>query len=224
MLGDLEEIRLTASKFFEQIQSWMPFISKKRFYEIYLRPSFQSKPDVALLLISLKLITTLPSSNSWNPRTALYHAVKHFYLEAEGFSIFSIQILQAGVIICIYELGHAIYPAAFLSIGACARYAHALGINAGTTFNTRRVLTLIEVEERRRVWWAIIILDRFVLSFFHCLRTILAPTIYIEYWSLLKLHKYRLPGQTLCNSRSQARWSFAVRWCSMGSRCMSQSF
>lgn len=180
MLGDLEEIRLTASKFFEQIHLWMPFISKKRFYELYLRPSFQTKPDVALLLLSLKLITTLPSSHLWNPRTALYHAVKHFYLEIEGSSIFSIQILQAGVLLSIYELGHAIYPAAFLSIGACARYAHALGINASKTLNTRRVLTLVEVEERRRVWWAIVILDRYVPKPFSLFESHLAPALCIE--------------------------------------------
>ncbi|KIM97046.1 hypothetical protein OIDMADRAFT_44475 [Oidiodendron maius Zn] len=162
LLGDVNEIRITASKFFEHIHSWMPFISKKRFHEFYLRPSFQSRPDAALLLLALKLITTLPPTSPRNPRTAMYHATKHFYLEVEGSNHFSIPVLQAGVLLALYELGHAIYPAAYLSIGACARYAHALGINISGAMNTRRVLTLVEVEERRRVWWAIIILDRFV--------------------------------------------------------------
>lgn len=164
LLGDANEIRATASKFFEHIHLWMPFISKKRFYELYLRSSFQSRPDVVLLLLSLKLITTLPPTSPRNPRTPLYYAAKHFYLDVEGSSIFSIPVLQAGVLLALYELGHAIYPAAFLSIGACARYAHALGINVSGTLHTRRVLTLVEAEERRRVWWAIVILDRFVPS------------------------------------------------------------
>jgi hypothetical protein len=102
----------------------------------------------------------MQSTNPRNPRTRLYHAVKHFYVEVEGSSIFSIPVLQAGVLLALYELGHAIYPAAYLSIGVCARYAHAIGINASGTLNTRKVLTLAEVEERRRVWWAIVILDR----------------------------------------------------------------
>ncbi|KAF2801827.1 putative fungal-specific transcription factor [Mytilinidion resinicola] len=161
LLGDIDEIRATASKFFEHIHMWMPFISKKRFHELHLR-SFQSQPDIALLLVSLKLITTLPPVSPRNPRTPLYYTAKHFYLEVEGSSIFSIPILQAGILIALYELGQAIYPAAYLSIGACARYAHAHGINVGGTLNTRRAVTLIEVEERRRVWWAIVILDRFV--------------------------------------------------------------
>ncbi|KAL2698184.1 hypothetical protein AAEP93_010894 [Penicillium crustosum] len=141
LLGDLDEIQLTAMRFFKHIHQWMPFISKKRFYDLYLQPAFRSRPDIVLLLLALKLITTFPP------------AVEES---------FSILVLQAGVLIALYELGHGIYPAAFLSIGACARYAHALGINVSRTAPNRRVLTLVEVEERRRVWWAIVILDRFV--------------------------------------------------------------
>jgi hypothetical protein len=162
LLGDLDEIRRTAATFFGCIHSWMPFVSKKRFYELHLRPSFKFRPDIALLLLSFKLVTTLPPKRPRNPRSPLYHAAKHFYLEVEGSSAFSVPVLQAGVLLCLYELGHAIYPSAFLSIGACARYAHALGIDGGKTAETRKVLTLVEVEERRRIWWAIVILDRLV--------------------------------------------------------------
>lgn len=161
-LGGLDEIRLTADKFFGHIHQWMPFISKKRFYDLYMQPSFHSRPDVALLLLALKLITTLPLPHLPNPRTALYHTVKHFYLEVE--SSLSLLVLQAGILVALYELGHGIYPAAFLSIGKCGRYAHALGIDTSRTVPATRVLTLVEVEERRRVWWAIVILDRYVAN------------------------------------------------------------
>lgn len=160
LLGSLDEIRLTADKFFGHIHQWMPFISKKRFYDLYIQPPFHSRLDVALLLLALKLITTLPLADSPNPRTTLYHTVKHFYLEVEG--SFSLLVLQAGILVALYELGHGIYPAAFLSIGQCARYAHALGLNAGHMVPATKVFTLVEVEERRRVWWAIVILDRYV--------------------------------------------------------------
>lgn len=162
LLGSLDEIRLNADKFFRHIHQWMPFISKKRFYELYMQPSFHSRPDVALLLLALRLITTLPLPDLPNPRTPLYHTVKHFYLEVEG--SFSLLVLQAGILVALYELGHGIYPAAFLSIGQCARYAHALGINTSHMVPATKVLTLVEVEERRRVWWAIVVLDRYVSS------------------------------------------------------------
>ncbi|KAH8658451.1 putative fungal-specific transcription factor [Xylariales sp. PMI_506] len=162
LLGDMNEIHIVARDYFEYIHTWMPFISKKRFYDIYLRAPFQHKPDVVLLLLCLKLITTLPPTDPRNPRTALYKTVKHFYLEVESSTTFSMLVLQSSVLLVLYELGHAIYPAAFLSLGTCARYAHALGIDVGNSTIGRRVLTRIEVEERKRVWWAIVILDRFV--------------------------------------------------------------
>ncbi|KAM0476127.1 hypothetical protein ACHAPX_006544 [Trichoderma viride] len=162
LLGSLDEIRLSADKFFGHIHQWMPFISKKRFYDLYMQPSLHSRPDVALLLLALKLITTLPLPGLPNPRTLLYHTVKHFYLEVEG--SFSLLVLQAGILVALYELGHGIYPATFLSIGQCARYAHALGINTSHMVPLTKVLTLLEVEERRRVWWAIVILDRRFVS------------------------------------------------------------
>lgn len=174
LLGDIDEIRATASKFFEYIHLWMPFISKKRFYELHLPSSFQSQPDVVLLLLSLKLITTIPPTSPRNPQTPLYHAVKHFYLEVEHSSILSLPVLQAGVVLALYELGHAIYPAAFLSIGTCTRYAYTLGINVSQSLKISRVLTLVEAEERRRVWWAIVILDRFVTGSYYYKSTPLA--------------------------------------------------
>lgn len=161
LLGSMNDICTTVSSFFAHIHLWMPFICKKRFFEVHLRLSFQSRPEVALLLLSLKLVTTLPPTSPRNPRTSLYYTLKHFYLEVEGSSTVSILVLQAGVLLALYELGQAIYPAAYLSIGACARYAHAIGINSSSV-GTKRVLTLVEVQERRRVWWAIVILDRSV--------------------------------------------------------------
>ncbi|KAJ5970091.1 uncharacterized protein N7479_000009 [Penicillium vulpinum] len=178
LLGNLNEIQLTATRFFNHIHLWMPFISKKRFYDLYLRPSFHSRPDVVLLLLALRLITTFPPAGSRSPRTVLYNSTKHFYLNVEG--SFSILTLQAGVLVALYELGHGIYPAAFLSIGTCARYAHALGINVSRTVPIRRVLTLVEVEERRRVWWAIVILDRFVAVHHECRIWILMPKSFVS--------------------------------------------
>jgi hypothetical protein len=167
LLGNMDEMHIFASCYFENIHTWMPFISKKRFYASHLRTPLQTRPDIVLLLLALKLITTPPPSRPRNPRTPLYHAVKHFHLDVESSSAVSTPTLQAGILLALYEILHAIYPAAFQSIGACARYAHALGINVSKSLNTKRMLTLVEVEERRRVWWAIVILDRFVPSSTH---------------------------------------------------------
>ena len=90
----------------------MPFVSKKRFYDLYLQSPFQSKPEIILLLLTLKLLTKLTSTSPRNPQTSLYRATKNFSLEVEGSSIFSPTVLEAGVLLAPYEFGHATYPAA----------------------------------------------------------------------------------------------------------------
>lgn len=79
----------------------------------------------------------------------------------------SLRILQAGILIALYETGHAIYPAAYLSVGACVRYGIALGIDKlvlepDGAHDGLRIYTQTEVEEQRRVWWALLLLDRSV--------------------------------------------------------------
>jgi len=61
----------------------------------------------------------------------------------------------------VYEVGHAIYPSASISIGACAKYTCALGIDKTGTEGQAHTFDWVESEERSRAWWAIVILDRF---------------------------------------------------------------
>ncbi|KAF5867418.1 putative fungal specific transcription protein [Botrytis fragariae] len=137
LLGDITSIHQCATEFFSHDHTWMSFISKPRFYSYHLpcQSTIPNRPETILLLLSIKLITTLPPTNPRNPQTSLYQAIKHYCLEVETSNVPSLPILQAEILIALYEMGHGIYPAAYLSIGACAR---------------------------RRVWWAIVILDRFV--------------------------------------------------------------
>lgn len=159
ILGNINDVYLTSNKYFANIHPWMPIISKQRFYDVHLLLSPLGKPDIGLLFLAQKLITTHPPASPQAARTELYHAAKHFCLELEGSNIFSLPILQANILIALYEIGHAVYPAAYLTVGACARYAHALGLNVKGV-RSRKGKTMIEAEERRRVWWAIVILDR----------------------------------------------------------------
>lgn len=62
---------------------------------------------------------------------------------------------------CVYELGHGIYPSAYLSVGACARYGAALGYEeCGYEDPGEGRGEWVEAEERNRTCWAILILDR----------------------------------------------------------------
>jgi hypothetical protein len=64
------------------------------------------------------------------------------------------------LLIVLYEAGHGIYPAASISMASCARVARNLGLHK------IRSKPLSEngddLGEKRRTWWAIHNLDRYV--------------------------------------------------------------
>ena len=95
-------------------------------------------------------------------RVPEYHAAKRFYAELEGGGAFSPQVLQAGVLIALYEYGHAIYPVAHLTIGGLARYGISAGLDGTAPSQMAPPSDWIEAEERKRIWWGVLILDRYV--------------------------------------------------------------
>jgi hypothetical protein len=106
----------------------------------------------------MKMIMDMPRDQ--DPRTATYLAAKHSYLELEIQGVVSLQVLQAGVLIALYEFGHAIFPSAAVSVEACVRYGCELGINWDAKFAEKKPFSWIDIEEQKRAWWSIFILDR----------------------------------------------------------------
>jgi hypothetical protein len=140
----------------------MPFISKTWTFKHLLSPLSQAHADSTLLLLSIQLISWIPSASE-NPKTPMYIAAKQFFFEIETAGSLSIRAIQAGLLIGLYEIGHCIYPAAYMSVGTCARQAVALGLDRDIKQGNVTGLPWDHVEERRRVWWAILILDRYAL-------------------------------------------------------------
>jgi hypothetical protein len=198
LIGDAASIKDMAQRFFKTTHSWLPILSKRRFYECLLNPLLQPRPDIALLLLSIRLITIPPLSDIPTSKTPVYLAAKQFYSEVVAVGTCSIQVLQAGILISLYELSHALYPSAYLSIASCARYGVAFGINGKGPSQPKFSLNWNwdEAEERRRSWWAVLILDRLRALLFFERGLLLTPidllTLVIQHacWQL-RSHKHR---------------------------------
>ncbi|KAG0650488.1 Transcription factor [Hyphodiscus hymeniophilus] len=154
------EIQIIASQFFSTVHVYLPIISKKIFYGL-LNPLLRQRADVAFLCICMKMIAWSPSPHDDEPQTADYLAAKQYGSELENAGVFTVAILQGRLLITTYELGHGIYPAAYMSIRACIDHAVALGLDANVMEEGGTNLTWVEQEERRRIWWAIVILERY---------------------------------------------------------------
>jgi hypothetical protein len=91
---------------------------------------FTSDPpnaDALLLLICMKLV--IPRKEAEIPADPLYYKAKSCFQLVESHGFISLQTLQAALLLSFYEIANAIYPAAFLTVGHCARLGHAIGIH-----------------------------------------------------------------------------------------------
>lgn len=162
VLGTVDDLRKIAGRFFTQTHLWFPILSRKRFEIMLADPNFVPKSEVAGLFGAMHLITNIASNCEGTVRSNLYWTVKNYLRTLEANNSMTAQTLQANILITLYEIGHAIYPAAYLSLGKCTAMGKAFGLD-----NTkhapqmlRRLGAWAEMEEVRRIWWAILTLDR----------------------------------------------------------------
>ena len=159
------DIQDVVDRYFANIHTWLPFVSKKRMEFALCNTGFELTADFALLLLAMKLIIQVPTGGPRGAISPLYSMTKKYYAAVEAAGIISLQSLQANLLIATYEIGHSIYPAAYVTTGHCARIGHALGLH-----NRRDAPQLIkrksgawaEIEEARRIWWVVMLLDRYV--------------------------------------------------------------
>ncbi|KAK6439436.1 hypothetical protein LTR95_004361 [Oleoguttula sp. CCFEE 5521] len=162
-LGSSAQLREMIEHYFRTIHLHFPIVSHIRLYQHIANPLHEPGADMALLFLAMKL-AMLPVAEGYSARNErLYGEVKGLHAFVESQNGFSVQLLQSALLIALYEIGHGIYPAAYMTVGHCARLGHAMGLHTRDAPEMlARPATWTEQEERRRVWWSVIILDRFI--------------------------------------------------------------
>lgn len=162
LLVNLQDVHELISEYLSSVHTWIPIISKRTFGQLLEITHLSLPAATALLILAMHLVlerpTTLPSKHS-----RLYQVTKQFSHMLDDAGVFSVVKLQAKTLIAIHELGQAMLPAAYLTIGDCARQGIAMGIHDKSAFQLlQQPRTWIDWEERQRLWWLIVILDRSV--------------------------------------------------------------
>jgi hypothetical protein len=108
----------------------------------------------------MKLVQEIPPPQPTG-QSELYLIAKQFLHDLHMKGLLTLRMIQAGLLLSVYELGHAIFPAAFITIGHCARSAIAMGLhNRLSPQLAGKPRSWADWEERQRAWWMIVILDR----------------------------------------------------------------
>lgn len=150
------------SSYFATTHLWLPIISRERVHVDPNIPVEGISADLGLLYLCMQLVGERLPPTLQNPQTTFYVAVREYHFLVESAGTLSLHLLQAGLLLAIYEFGHAIFPNAYITIGRCARIGHAMGIHHGASAPPLLgpPTSWTEMEERSRVWWAVFLLDR----------------------------------------------------------------
>lgn len=154
------------SAYCREVEPWLPIISVSRLRD-WLPLTWSEAPiDIALLCISIVLLTTTPPSapedeNDPSEFKALYLFVKTCIASTEGLGLNSLTLIQSRILVTLFEVAHGFYPAAYISISSIIR--------AADTLNDHTVGDpLLQFhdggnrEETVLIWCGILVLDRYI--------------------------------------------------------------
>lgn len=168
IIGDESRIRAVAAVYFRTIHPWFPILAETPFHKRLSHILTHVSPELGLLTLCMVLLAVKPVDDEIPPRMrSLYILVKSFIASLEATEINTLELLQCRLLLTIYEVGHGMYPAAYISMGANVRAAVTLGANGVSKAQLEETFKSSErADEARRTWRGIIITDRHVLSSF----------------------------------------------------------
>ncbi|CAD6444977.1 262de15b-b350-4c43-8cdc-7ee8756edd8a [Sclerotinia trifoliorum] len=155
--------------YFERFHPTLPMMHKGRFYALLNMPA-NHKPPIALRYAMMMVGASL-SDNYQNYAEIFYERARRYAEIAEvqghGGAFVCVQSVQTWAIISSYEATSAYFSRAWMSTGRCARLCFMLSlqrIDAEAGFVGKKTLPpakdWIELEERRRSFWAAYFGDR----------------------------------------------------------------
>ncbi|KAF2727129.1 hypothetical protein EJ04DRAFT_506226 [Polyplosphaeria fusca] len=156
--GSFDAISAVSNTYFSDAHPRLPIVSPVRFRERLVGISPASAADFAALGLAMKVVLQAPVEHVESMQTELYVMIKSVVslLEATGYH--SLETVQCMVLVAYYEFGHGLVANAALTVGSCARLARVIGLHKDGGSGGDRAIE----EERRRTWWAVVGLDRYI--------------------------------------------------------------
>ncbi|KAI5462537.1 hypothetical protein BGZ63DRAFT_354818 [Mariannaea sp. PMI_226] len=131
-------------------------------------------PTIALLIVCMQLVTqyddeavTVDNPSNFEESGMIelpaYRAAKRILGILRGLSKPSIELIQCTILLALFEFGHGEVIRAYMTIGDANTMALAMGVRPGKYVEAEvDVPVAYEDEERRCVYWSLLVLDRLV--------------------------------------------------------------
>ncbi|KAK8030428.1 hypothetical protein PG990_000162 [Apiospora arundinis] len=174
-----------STSYFHGLHLYMPIVSRTRFHDNLVALCAIPSADFSVLLLSMHLVTldpfvrdrteknhrphdgasstTIGGSTKPDTQQSLYMTTKSLFAQVQSTVPPSIRLVQAGILIALYEYTRGEADQAFITISLCARLAYAAGLHRSVGRCPDvwdRHGARPEALEESNTWWGIVIWER----------------------------------------------------------------
>ncbi|KAI8661409.1 Zn(2)-C6 fungal-type domain-containing protein [Fusarium keratoplasticum] len=151
--------------YFTIAHSWLPILDKEQLYldigHLLGYPGYQNDV-VALLLLCIYIFIQQPCQHpNHSVKSGLYRTARRlFFLLQTSAHSSDIALLQSGLLLVAYELGHGMSKDAYGTLGVCTSLAQQLSLEPDGC--DRGMIQRLEITQLDLCWSGIVLLDRYV--------------------------------------------------------------
>jgi hypothetical protein len=154
LIGLGESIPSIIATYFRTIDVWLPVISQSRIQKAFRNLSAAPSTDLGALLLCMYLITRVPGQDPGTMACSVYLRAKSLYSCQASMGKGSVEIVQAGLLLALYEQGHGLLEAAQMSMAMTWRLGRRMVVAS-----KRAGLGIFDTE-LGNLWWGVLVLDR----------------------------------------------------------------
>lgn len=161
-VGDRIAIESIVSHYFGTINTWFTVVERTSFEErlsiLWAEPS----AETGLLALCMHLIVRPPNEGQiLSMQNSTYHSVKTLCGIVAADVPLSTSVLQANLLVCLYELGHLMPQQAYLTLGACSTIVRAFGWLEDSFWRQDQWLGRArELKLCSILWWSMVFLEK----------------------------------------------------------------
>lgn len=168
-VGHRQAVEHVTTYYFNSVNCWFTIIEKASFDSQVERMWSFPSAEVALLILCMLLIIRTPNESGAAMDDGLYLSVKTAFTLVQSKIPSSISLLQAQLLIGLYEYSHGLPQQAFMSMGNCVQMTRSFGWHIrGFWSEERQQLLPADLKLSSILWWALVYVDRYVWK--HCNR------------------------------------------------------
>ncbi|KAL4923295.1 uncharacterized protein BDV17DRAFT_277412 [Aspergillus undulatus] len=151
-------------RYFESVHCYFPIITRQRFHGQLISFGSHPRADFSILLLCMALHLNQPENKRIDTAT-LYFATKGLYSQAQCLGTPTLNLIQAGVLLALYEYAQGEPERAFITIGGSARMAYAAGLRSLSSLPTPTSPEIDDADAKHsNTLWGIAICERLFLS------------------------------------------------------------